>query len=94
MNLAAVLKETDGAPISQVRAWPSGALLEAVVLIQREAHGSLISQQVPRGGKQQARTSRDCSVPRIPSSHAPQSRSVLTVVKVQTVPGKDDTESH
>lgn len=26
--------------ISQVRAWPSGALLEAVVLTQREAHGA------------------------------------------------------
>lgn len=27
-------------PISQVRAWPSGALLEAVVLTQREANGA------------------------------------------------------
>lgn len=69
-------------------------LREAVILIQREAHGRPISQQVPRGGKQQAGTSRDCSVPRIPSSHAPQSHSLLTVVKVQTVPRKDDIESH
>lgn len=75
--------------ISQVRAWPSGALLEAVVLTQREAHGASA-----RGGKPQAGTSRDCSVAPIPSLHAPQSRSILAVVKVQTVPGRDDTESH
>lgn len=61
---------------------------------QREAHGSPISQEMPREGKQQAGTSRDCSEPRVTASHKPRVHSIFTVVKMQTVPGRDDTESH